>query len=231
MQKSLLTFYQQYKTIIISVAMILSCLVLVIFGIAPQLKALIENQKTFEEVTSKSQFLEVRAKELQTLEGSNLESKVDIVLYSLPAEKDYPSSLNVLQQVSLANNFKLTNVTISQSLGGTSKLTGFGIKAEATGPRTSLDNFIKSIDQAPKVMKVSSIEVSNPRGSDTIVVILGIDVFFAPVPSQLGSVDSKLPQLTDQDNELLNSLTRAVPTTTRSEGFIPSPKGKLNPFE
>lgn len=231
MKEQALIFYQQYKTIIISVTMILSCLVLMVFGVVPQLKALIDNKKTYEEISSQSETLEAKAKDLETLESGDLAKSVNVVLYSLPAEKDYPSTLNVIQSIALQSNFKLTNVQISQSLGASSKLTGFGIKAEVSGPRVSLDNFLNAIDKAPKVMKISSIEVSNPNKSDTINATIGIDVFFAPVPNSLGSIDSKLPSLTEKDNELLTDLLKVVPVGVGEKTFIPSPKGKSNPFE
>ena len=230
MKEQALVFYQQYKTIIISIAMILSCFIIMVLGIIPQLKALIDNQKVYEEVSNQSKTLEVKAKVLETLESSDLEKKVGVVLYSLPPEKDYPATLNVIQAVALQNNFKLTNVQISQSLGASSKLTGFAIKAEVLGPRVSLDNFLDAIDKAPKVMKISSIEVSNPNKNETVSVEIGIDVFFAPVPNKLGLINSDLPNLTEEDNELLTALSKAVPADT-NETFRPSPKGKSNPFE
>lgn len=228
---TIIFFYNKYRLYIFPAVVVLSSLFLIIFAIYPQTAKLISNQKVRGELEEKSNFLEVKAQTLSGFDESDLSKKVEYALYSYPQEKDFGNVIGLLQSAGAKSNFLVNTINLE---GGVSKTAGSGsynVRIEVTGPKSLLPALLTNIESSVRLMKVTSLDIS-VKNNQSIDVIVGVEVLFSPVPQSFGSIDSPLPELSGQDEDLLTTLASSLPSTVSlGEEAATTPRGKVNPFE
>lgn len=228
-------FYQNYRLYIFPSLIALSSLMLIIFVIYPQTIKLITNQKTGEEIANKSKLLEVKAQALESYDPEDLQLKVDFVLGSYPTEKDFVFALGLLQDLTAKSGFD----TISMSLGGSIQ-TGasnqsFSIKLDVLGSAESLPKLLNNIENSPRLMRVSSMETNAGKSLKDLTITLSVDVLYASAPTSLGSADSPISELSNEEEKVVAKLIArgGISAGTELSKLTPQlgPRGKENPFE
>lgn len=223
-------FYQTYKLYIFPLVVAFSSLILIIFVIYPQAVKLITDQKVEAETASKSQFLEVKAQELEEYDPADLNEKVDYVLSAYPTDKDFVSAMGILHSLITKSGFNVISMTLGSAVAATN-VQSYNLKVEIIGPQTLFPVLLTNIENSPRLMRVSNIQTTI-GGSQGSAVSLNIDVLYAAAPSGFGSVDSPLPQLSEKDEEIITKLARSTtPVSSTQTPVIPGPRGKENPFE
>lgn len=230
----LLAFYLKYKMILFPSVVVLSCLILVIFVIVPQLMSLLAGRQIQGELTSKREFLEVKARDLQVVNEEDLKAKVNTVLAAFPADKDYANVMIGLQNVAGKWGFKIDSFALSGQDVKVKSSQGYLINLEVSGARALLPSLLNDIENMSRVMRIGALQISggpDPAGAN---VSLGIIAFYAPAPSSYGSFDSPLPELSQKDEEIITKLTSIAPVQQDDTGVLEEvviPTGKDNPFE
>ncbi len=211
----------------------ISCLILIFFVIFPQFLSLISAHTAAGELSSKAKFLEVKAQALQNYNEEDLSSKVSYALSAYPEDKDYANALSALQGIASKWGFVITAFALS---GGEVKIKGaqsYVIKLDITGSRALLPSFLNEIEISNRLMRVNGLEVSSGRDTAAVESSLTILAFYAPVPTTFGSVDSPLPTLSSEEEEIITKLSSNAPVQLPSEEpqEVIIPTGKANPFE
>lgn len=233
MNKEALTLlYQKYQYVVFPVLIILSSLILIGLVIFPQILRLLSNQQVLTGLNQKSEFLDVKASQLEVIDEQNLREKLNVALLSLPAEKDLSSIVGILQSIITQSGFNLITLQVIQIASNT-EVSGFSVKLEVAGPISAMNQLLNNIETDPRVMKVSGVELNQQQGSTSVSATITVDAFYSPLPSSLGAIDAPLPKLTEKDEELVATLaknTGAVIRPTTSPSNLP-PRGKTDPFE
>lgn len=236
MKEMLGKFYTKYKTIIYPFFVGIASLTLVILVIIPQIKGYLGSKDSELKIQNRLKILESKAKELENINDDELRRKVQSAVAALPTEKDYTSVIGFLQRLSAEAGINLESVILdSGGAKNTAIASSFAVKVEINAGKLNFDEFLKKIENAPSVLKISNISVD--RGTDDLISSsLVIDVFYSPTPNTLGSIDSPLPKLTSEEEVLIQELVSSlavVPVTSVSskqpENILP--RGKSNPFE
>ncbi len=229
----LLKFYSKYKQIIFPVAVALSSLILIALVILPQTIKLISNQKTGSELLTKSQFLEVKAQSLETLDLEDLSKKVQYALNVYPPDRDFGNVLGIIQNLTNKAGFTM----LAFNLGGSAKdsAQNYGITIQLVGPRQLIPAMLQALENEPRLMRVESIEINKGLEGDGVELSLGVAVLYSPLPQNLGTVDSILPELSQKEEEILIRLATTGEqvgiTVLESETIPATGRGKANPFE
>lgn len=229
-KETIIQFYLHYRLYIFPVIVALSSLFLIIFAIYPQTAKLIENQKVAGDLTNKSKFLATKVAALESLNGEDLSQKVGIALNVFPTDKDYGNILGLLQGLTAQSGFTISSITLGNTSGKLGNENSFEIKLEIKGPRNLFQIFLMNLENSPRIMKVSSLDISSTQASETIDAAVVIVVLYSPTPQSFGTVDSPLPSLSQKEEELLVVLSKTALTASRS-AVQPSQRGKANPFE
>ena len=231
-------FISEYKLFIYPAVVGLASLVLIIFLIIPQIKNLLANQGNLNEEQKRLNLLDVKAKELEALDTSNINGKLLLTLSALPVDKDLPTIIGVLRNTANQSGIILQSIHFSQK-GDKSYIVG----ADLVGTTSSLGVFLEMIEKSPRVMRVLSIDSGGGGAGNTITASVSIEVFYPPGPKSLGSVDAPLPKLSDKDQVILSNLSKTPVTSLISvasgsatpvslaPAAVPIPAGKDNPFE
>lgn len=243
MKKSdLVKLYQSHKLYLFPVTVALSSIFLIAFIIYPQTIKLIENQKASGDLISKSKLLETKVAALERFNEEDLSQKTQVALVSLPLEKDLGEIIGLLQQIGAQSGFSVASISVSVNNAGspsggntdntakTADLNDYKILLSVQGPKVLLQSLLKNLESSPRLIKINNIDIaSNSKSSEIIEVSLSLSVLYAPLPENLVKADSPLPDLTQNDEELISNLEMAEATVSSSNQL--SPKGKANPFE
>lgn len=217
-------FYQKYKLLIFPSVVALSCLILIIFVLIPQIGVFLKNSRSQQEFSARSEFLDTKVAALEGLNEPELLDKVGYVLTSLPREKDFAETIALLQKITGNHGYVIASLTFGAG-GGQS----FGVRMEVVGPEALLGSLLSSIEGSSRLLRVASMEISSGKEADIVSVNLALEALFAPMPASLGSIDTPLPEISAGEEELLSKLS-----STAQPQFQPTPStqiGKSDPFE
>ncbi len=230
-KETAINFYNKYKLYIFPAVVAASSLFLTIFAIYPQTVKLISNQKIQGELEQKSKILEVKAQTLTSFDESDLARKVQYALFSYPQERDFGNVIGLLQSIGAQSGFAVAAINLEGGTGKTSGAGSYNVRMEISGSKNSLPTLLSRIESSVRLMKILSLEVS-VKGNQVVDAVVGVEVLFSPASASFGSLDSPLPQLSSDDEELLTRLATAVPTVAVSPTeVVTTPRGKVNPFE
>lgn len=225
------SFYKQYRSPIFMISTGIASLVLIGVLIIPQIIILIDNNKAYQDITTKSKFLEVKATDLQKINQEELKNKLDASFIALPADKDLNNTIGIMQSIVASSGFGLQSLSFSST---TEEKQSFGVKLEVTGPKDSLNKLLTGLESSYRPLRVRTLDMISPKSGNIISGTIGVDVFFAPIPDSIAAVDAPTPELNSKDEELIGSLV----IQAAESGFVPETEqavlqvpGKSNPFE
>ena len=232
-KETILKFYSSYKLFIFPAVVALSSLILIVLVILPQTLKLITNQKVGEDLLNKSQSLEVKAQTLESINEEDLSRNVRYALAVFPSDKDFGNVVGLIQKITSQTGFNIVSLNLGGNTAAKAGTQSFNVTLQLTGSRALLPSLLSALENAPRLMRVGSLEISSVAGGGA-QVSLGLDVLYSPAPAEFGTVDSPLPKLSQKDEELLVRLARVGSQSVSggaSSGFVSTPRGKVNPFE
>ncbi len=148
-----------------------------------------------------------------------------------PSDSDISSVVGVLQEVSKKNGFNIESLHLS---GGTqaTKLSAseFNIKLDLMGPKIFLKDLITNIENAPRIMKIESLDISNTKTGDNVNISLTVRAYFQPLPNSFGGLETPLPSISEKEEAILATLAKVNQVSPATQ-FTSVQRGKSNPFE
>lgn len=240
-----LKFYSKYRVIIYPFTVGLASLIIIILVIIPQIKGYFSSKENEGIVQKKIINLELKAEELEGISDEDLRRKVQSAVVAFPQDKDYTSVIGLLQRLSIESGVNLESVALVS--GGDKNISGisnFTVKIEVNASSLGFDEFLKKIENSQSVLKIGGLSVEK-SSNEQASAALDIEVYYSPTPKTLGSVDSPLQKLTEEEEvlaeKLVANLAAAPVTLNTSETSGVSgqptqpinlvPRGKVNPFE
>lgn len=230
-KEAVVKFYLNFRLYIFPGIVALSSLFLILFAIYPQTVKLINNQKTAGELISKSKFLETKVSALESFNEEDLSRKVGYVLVSLPADKEFGSLLDLLQQKIAGSGFSIASISLGNTSAKVGNADSYEVKLELRGSRILLSTLLSNLESSSRLIRINSIDISSNQASQAIDVSLGIGVLYSGLPKNFGTADSPLPDLSQKDEELIAALVRSGGMGSSPLVIQSSPRGKSNPFE
>ena len=235
----IIRFYQRYRLYIFPFIVAVSSLILIIFVLLPQISSILSGQKSEKDLLSKASVLDVKAEELEGYDSSDLSQKVSYALSAFPSEKDFGNVIGLIQGLTSSVGFNVTSIQLGSSGGKTSNAQSYSVAVSLSGPKNLISTLFSTIEASPRLMKVSLIDITTNVSGESVDISLNIDVLYSPVPNNFGSVDSPLPKLSSDDEELLAKLASnpafaasvATVSNTSPDNIQLPPRGKANPFE
>lgn len=230
-KEEIIKFYQTYRLYIFPTIVALSSIFLIVFAIYPQIMKMITNQKNVNDLTIKSKLLETKVTALEGLDTEDLAQKVGIAIVSLPAEKDYGGALDLLQQLVITSGFRISSISLSNSVNKLGNTDGLEVKLDVKGVRNMFQTLLDNIDNSPRLVRINNFDVSSISSQQLIDASLTVEVLFVRLPQSQASTDAPLLELNQKDKELLTNLARNNNISSTSGGEVSTVRGKVNPFE
>lgn len=225
----------KFRPLIIPVVVSVASVAIISLVIVPQILGFLEDQNNLQSAKERQKILEAKASELEGLDEVELNEKIALVNTLLPVDKEITSVVDALQRVTSLSNTILVSLQLGQSpVSKEQGLSGFSISAEVAGPKESVNRLLENIEKAPRIMKITGIEIASARDKTAITANLSIDVYFAPLAGGTPKIDAPVQKLTKEDEDIISRFARIIPkqlTTPTGPEQILTPRGKPNPFE
>ena len=236
-----LSLIREYEIIIASSAVILLVVFLVFNMLLPNLNQ--ANQIYVQGQTLRHKVDALKQKN-SLLSSLDYQYYKDIFVKSnqvLPEGKDYVSliwTFDSLEKKSavtiLRTDFQLGVVsTSSANLVGAAGTSAFviPINIEILGTKEKVQEFLEAVDSyAGRLMVFDSMSVTTKQGEILDAVFTG-QSFFYPLPTTLQSIDSKLPKLEKNQDEIIKKINNLTLSSETAVEIDQNTVGKKNLFE
>ena len=225
-------FFVQHRQLVIPGLVLVVAILISVLVTIPQFLRLFETFKTIAELSEKKAFF---AEKITTLKGIDEElyrKNLETALIALPVDKDVPGVTGGLLVALSSSGMSLNGINFAVNSVEGAVVSEYTLKMDISGQESDLRSFLDRIKLIPRIVKLTTLEVSKGR-SETLGVTVSLVTLYQNLPENIGTVDEKVPQLTDADYVTLNEIKRkvdALPQTAVSEGSSSSSTGKQNPF-
>lgn len=221
----------KYKVLLVPIIVVVLAGVIVVLVTIPQLVGLFNTFKTIDELNAKKVVYQKKAGELERINVEDFRKNLDTALVALPVEKDIPGVMGELLVSLGGSGLGLDGITFSNSPPESDKLQEYMITIDVSGEEQSLRSFLQRVTVAPRLIKLTGIEVSKGAVGQ-IGASITFTTFYQALPNAIGSVDEKLPVIGNADTQILADIETKIKTfpkvTTEQAGS--SVTGKLDPF-
>ncbi|MBI2330340.1 hypothetical protein HYU94_03040 [Candidatus Daviesbacteria bacterium] len=231
-KETIIKFYSDFKLYIFPFIVALSSIFLIVFAIYPQTFKLITDHKLAENFSNKANFLETKVTALEGFDQEDLSQKVELTLISLPAEKDIGNIFGLLQNEILKSGFSVSAISLGNSGGKVGGSDSYELKVEIKGAKRMFPILLNNLEDSPRLIRINSIDISSRQSGQEIDAALILGVLYSSAPSNFGTADSPLPEISREDEELLAKLAEgsSVPQAPEQPQSSSS-RGRSNPFD
>lgn len=204
-------------------------ILLVIFIIYPQTVKLLELNSQQQDLVNKIDRLEDKITLLEAVDEGDIKDKLNLTLLALPIEQDLFNFIGFTQTIATQDGFNLVSVQFgSESM--TTRGNSYIVKAAFIGPKQFVKKFLADLEQSYRSVVVEQLELTQIKSLDTVNGAITMRVYYAPLPTTLGQIDSPIQSLTAEDEQVLINLSKlGVNLAIQSNQLVP--RGKPNPFE
>ncbi len=225
-------FFGDQKTVFWSVCTAATALVVIYFVIIPQAHAFIDVGQQLKQLQGRSQALNTKLAALQAEDENADKENLQVALTILPTEEKVTEALITVQDLLAKSGMALytANYTTQRTKVGS----GFTLSVVAKGDMNGVRSFLSSLDSAPRIFRVNSIDVRSDLSNHGVMdAEIPLSVFYEPLSGAIstGNLDKPLPQLSAQDKQLLEKLTGVLAQFPESASGSAVEVGKDNPFE
>lgn len=229
------TLYVRHKYLIWPIASGIFSLIIIVLVIIPQALSTLKTKDEISSLKNKSSSLDVKAAELSNIEEISTQKNLQVTLTVLPTIQDIPKSVTILQALSRQTGLELKSTTFSSSAPKSKEgNSSFQVNLTLIGPIGLIRNFLILLQDAPQIFQVGSINVKFDKANRAATADLPISVFYEPAPKSMGSVEQPIAKLTQEEQQLLDELTKLISVGAsyiEATSSATVPLGKTDPFQ
>ncbi|MBI2593418.1 type 4a pilus biogenesis protein PilO [Candidatus Daviesbacteria bacterium] len=223
--------YEKYRLLLVPFVVLVTAILVMVLITVPQIYKLISTNNTIKELEQKKLFYQKKASELQSIKIQNYRNDLNTALVALPVEKDIPGVMGEILFSLGGSGMALSSITFSTSPAESEKVEEYTITIEASGTETSLRNFLERVTLAPRLIKLTKIQVNNGTNNKLNASIAFV-AFYQTLPSNIGKIDDLVPKINQEDTQILADIEAKqtqFPKATAETSQTTT--GKLNPFK
>jgi Tfp pilus assembly protein PilO len=222
--------YKKYELYVIPAITITLLIGMILLIVVPNIFQYFDVEKNLLETNTKIAFFQQKKSNLQSVNKDEYTKGINNSLVILPGDSEPPSAISQLYHILGLTNMQVQNIAFSDS-GNDKGGKSFKISLELNGSFSELTNFIIKLKEAPRLMRIHSLEVSSPSSSTNVYTSIVLNAYYEPLPKNISNLDQPLAQISDKDLEILNKLQNTGFPIVSEEIDYSGPKGKPNPFE
>lgn len=230
-KEDIINLYTRYKLFLTPFIVVVSAIFIVYFIIYPQAEKIISLEDKISQMNKKKILLEEKIQKLQKLDEFDLKGKLNIVINTLPSDRDFANVLGLIQN--LVSDYRLTleNFQTQSSEEKSAKVSSYSVNLGLKGPRSLVKGFIDSINSSFRLMRTNTISLTITPDENETSLGMTVNVFYSVIPASVGAVDSPLSELSSQDENLIQEIAGQQQLYVEVSSTPSGPRGKINPFE
>lgn len=235
--------FKKYQNVSVSAALLIFCIAALIFAVIPSISKVQELVAETRKLSEETTLLRKKLVTLNSLDEATLRTNLANVLSAVPAERSFPTVFETVESVAAQTGTTVVSMAIS---GGATLATPAAVSAsdKKLGTRTipfsvtingsldAVEQFIALVPNVRRLLRVRVFSIAFPKEEKPLTVMIEMDAFYEPLPTNIGNTKTVLPQLTEEDVGVINRLT-LFPLASQESGALPPPligKTKENPF-
>lgn len=201
-------------------------------------KLILENKET-KTLQEESKTLGIKRERLANMDSSDLKNKARIATRAMPDKPQVVNSVNAIR--TLAQKYSLSVEQIRSAVSAKSskeeldQLSKVELNVDLVGPTESIRDFVVEVEDSFPTIRVGTGRLSSEDG--TVKINLRLQTFAKGLPVALPGASEQLPDLTEEEKEMLTLLQKldnnnpvpssSLPSTTTTNTPV-SPR--QNPF-
>lgn len=209
MSRDTKVLFLKYKKFLIPIGVVVGVFLLVFMVILPQIGSIFDKLKQIEAAKSEINMLEASVNTIQKTSDATLDENFNLVLKTLPAEKNVELIFSALSEAANVANSQLSDFSVR--VGGvygrafqvptTTGSPSIEVAAhiEAADSR-SVNEFMKVLYETLPLSEITKVNINEGKGSYTI------NFFFKPVGTAKIAEQYDIKPLSQQDQNLLKQL-------------------------
>ncbi len=227
--------YSKYKFIVWPIASGISCIIVLVFIVIPQLYVYIKSRGEVDNLKSQITILTAKAAELQNIDSAYNKTSLQAILNVLPADSKVPESFVLLQGLINTSGLVLKDVTYNAP--STPTTNNYHLIITVGGDITGLRTFLNKLNQIPRVFTADSLGIQIQLDGAEITATIPVTVYFdSNLTSSINLENSDVPKFTSSDQKFIESLTEKIAlgeslavSSSSSSGTVKL--GKADPFQ
>ncbi|OGG11492.1 hypothetical protein A2Z00_03535 [Candidatus Gottesmanbacteria bacterium RBG_13_45_10] len=238
-------FVRSYRGIIISLVIIIGVIIGAIAGLVPVIQKIFALQSETASLSSDVSLLRTKLNYLDQLDEPTLKSYLVELAAAVPPDKSLSSLFGTIDGLSARTGVAVSEFTVlsagsiaseaakqqtqeEKKIG--SNLLPFTVKV--MGGYDQIRNFLDQSVGVRRFFRVRNFDISFADVT-SISVRMGMDAFYLPFPTNLGSVQEQLQPLTEEEQNLITKVANLPllgQTVSVTSGMQPSVSSKADPF-
>lgn len=213
------------QVIITPILMVVSLLMVTVFGLRIGISKIIEQQGQLKQELSTEKLLIDKESRLQEIKAVVVGNS-DTALLALPTQNSVLSVINQVKALSNQYSGELSGFkTISQGNSDTVNSLSLSFNVKTTPDNLFL--FLNSLSTVAPITKFNKVDVK--FGTSEANANITLSTFWSEFPTKLPALDQPLQSLTNEDQETLNMVNNLKPAeTVKIEPNVPGGRG--DPF-
>lgn len=236
----------KFATLGAPIAAISVSFVILVFIVWPRFSEAIKLRSSNAQFSSQAEALASKAQLLSSLDKVKLDSHLGLAEQILPSDKSVFPFVREVEVAAARNGVFLSRVDVAPgSLSGDSGVAvptagetpdpapKIQVKISMTSDYRSLLNFLSNMYSVSRVIGIRDFTISSgaPMGESALALKTSviIDAYWKPLPTQLGSIESPVESLTQEEEEIL-AMVQAAGITTPPAVVPTVPTGRADLF-
>lgn len=258
MKRKLKKILRNQSDVLIQIFIVGTALLLVSLVYMPKVAQIVTKFSTYSNEKARIESLRFKLNSLNSMSATDTKSLFSIAESALPSEKNFPTILIAIDNLAQKTNFTLDDVSFAPGIVSTEsaakneetnseaavseqiKETESGVLAlmvavKGRGTTAQFDEFVKNIQLVRRLFDIETVKASYfTDAEDLLQTELVLRAYYLPPVTEIGSVESELPEFTAENQEILYKLETYPDLNfvqTVSDGSQDVPLGKINLFE
>ena len=211
-------FFRQYQNFIISSVIFIGIVVGVFVGLLPAFGKIVDMRSELSSLSAKNSSLQTKASLLDSLDEDTYNQYLKELSYAVPTDKSLTSMFTTIDGLSTLTGVTLSDFTLTKP----GNIATESAKRQSTEEKKVGSSFLpftltvtgtydqihKFMEQAINVRRFFGIrffDITFTR-SDTISAHMGMNAYYAPLPTTLGSPSQKIEQLDESDEKVISQV-------------------------
>lgn len=206
--EKLVEFIKKYKVILVCTGSIFVSFIILSLVITPQVLSYFSSQSQIEDLRKKTADLQSKTAQLEGTDPNVLMQGLNTIAAILPESPEIPDAMVAIQEKALSSNLKVESISFLSN-STQSKNHSFGLEIRVSGPLVNLRAFLINLSSVPRIAEVETITMQKKDAN--VEATIPIQVYYRKVVT---SVKNGSVGLTQEQQKLLNQLSKLVPTNT-----------------
>ncbi len=217
--KDLKKFWKAYKEVVISVALMLGVLIGVIFGVYPVVLKILEMQNASAIISKNNRALQTKVALLESIDEETYKQYLRELAYAVPTDKSLSSLFSTIDGLSTLTGVLLSDFVLERpgSIASDSAKRQTGEEKKlgnnflpftltVSGTYEQINAFVAESIRVRRFFRIRSFDITF-SSSGTISTRMGMDAYYAPLPTQLGSAGKAIEQITEEDEKIISKIS------------------------